>query len=156
MKKSNLYDYVLKMIDGEEIDDFNLGISSKSVLHQIKKYSDEDIEFQSRLLKSYKINISAARRMILDKQSEESGKSFKKEIVESKNIDMVLDLLENMTKDARSKIYSKLKQMIVDDRPNQHLTEAQKKAIDIRVEKLYEKSGGEIPKYIFHHRSFHE
>ena len=73
MKKSKLYSYIIKILDGENINEFNIGVSSKNILFKIKEFleKDEGSEFKEKLLKSHKINLSIAKRMILEKQSEE-------------------------------------------------------------------------------------
>jgi len=86
LKKSRLYSFLLKTINGENINDFDLGKSSKDMLKKIKYFLEKDTsgEFMAKLLKARKINLSIARRMILNMQSEirlreEAEEQIKKE-----------------------------------------------------------------------------
>ena len=81
MKTSKLYDFMKKMIAGENIEEFDIGVNSKSILFKIKDFleRDEGSEFKEKLLKSHKINLRIAKRMILDKQSEERRRERREE-----------------------------------------------------------------------------
>jgi len=71
LKKSKLYTFVIQTIDGKNIDEFDLGKSSKDMLKTIKYFWDKDSsgEFKTNLLNSKKITLSLARRMIFEEQS---------------------------------------------------------------------------------------
>ena len=73
MKTSKLYDFMKKMIAGENIEEFDIGVNSKNILFKIKYFLDKDNneDFKKELLKLHKINLSIAKRIILKKQSEE-------------------------------------------------------------------------------------
>jgi len=75
MKTSKLFDFMKKMIAGENIDieEFDIGVNSKNILFKIKYFLDKDNneDFKKELLKLHKINLSIAKRIILKKQSEE-------------------------------------------------------------------------------------
>ena len=81
MKKSKLYGYIVEILDGKDIDSFDIGISSKNVLYDIKGFLERDggSEFKNKLLKSHKINLSIAERLILEKQSEERREQLREE-----------------------------------------------------------------------------
>jgi len=78
--KSNLYIFVIKTIDSKNIDEFNLGKNSKTILKKLKYFWDKDTtgDFKTKLLNTKKISISIARRMILDEQSKERREQMKK------------------------------------------------------------------------------
>jgi len=73
MKTSKLFDFMKKMIAGENIEEFDIGVNSKNILFKIKYFLDKDNneDFKKELLKLHKINLSIAKRIILKKQSEE-------------------------------------------------------------------------------------
>lgn len=77
--KSNLYTFVIKTIDGKDINEFDLGTSSKNILKKLKYFWDKDTtgDFKTQLLNTKKISLSIARRMILDEQSKERREQMK-------------------------------------------------------------------------------
>lgn len=81
MKTSKLYDFMKKMIAGENIEDFDIGVSSKSILFKIKYFLDKENnkDFKEELLKLHKMNLSIAKRIILEKQSEEKRIAMREE-----------------------------------------------------------------------------
>jgi len=81
MKTSKLYDFMKKMIAGENIEEFDIGVNSKNILFKIKYFLDKDNneDFKKELLKLHKINLSIAKRIILKKQSEERRISMREE-----------------------------------------------------------------------------
>jgi hypothetical protein len=71
-------------------------------------------------------------------------------------IEIILKLLGYLSKDTKRELYSKLGEMVKNDRARYILTDEQKKAIKDRTAELVKNSNGEIPAYIFGHKSFHE
>jgi len=79
--KSNLYIFVIQTIDGKNIDEFNLGKNSKTILKKLKYFWDKDTtgDFKAQLLNTKKLSLSIAKRMILDEQGKERRRRIKKE-----------------------------------------------------------------------------
>lgn len=73
MKKSKLYHFIMKILNDEDIETFEVGKTSKEVLQKIKNFlenNDEKGELKDKLLKTHKITINIAMRIILEKQAQ--------------------------------------------------------------------------------------
>jgi len=68
----------------------------------------------------------------------------------------ILKLLKKISKEERQEVYFKLGKVVKNERSKYLLTAEQKIAIQERTEKLYRNSKGDIPKYIFGHRRYHQ
>jgi len=103
LKKSKLYGYIVEILDGKDIDSFDIGISSKNVLYDIKGFLERDggSEFKNKLLKSHKINLSIAERLILEKQSEERREQLREERREQLREERRVNSLDTRPKEER-------------------------------------------------------
>jgi len=72
------------------------------------------------------------------------------------DVKTILKLLNNISKEERKEVYSQLGKIVKNERSGYRLTVEQKVAIKEHTEELYKNAKGEIPKYIFGHRSYHE